>query len=706
MMLYLAPQETEKSTGGTGAINPLYGISWDTLPDVTDSSGSVIVGGSGIRSMYINKMSAGYYREYLEIIRDHANWSKMHDAVQPVMYKGKPIYPSVPLLLGLILSESGIESEGEPRVSTNSVMSRLWYKNDGKHTLATYNSAVAREDNGKSLARGYMGSLDLYYQEAYDKRTHFQFSAGYAAIYPSGRYTNEATYYPSKMNGYGIAAGTVRTRADTDAAYFPDDISIAIQRAWVAIGRSPHLFDLDSLTETAVETIMYPIYNYGEAGMAYQWGVGTPTNGTEKFSRSGWSSKNTMTFAQNTAGSVNYIDSLIVKVLTTLAENYDLYVKGLWDTGYYPYVNHNDYKGLAIASILLNGGFVTPDRVQNIRNNAEDAGFLRGATLAYRVFKNDPTATTATVKQWLQNPPAKTIPDKYGRYQDTLVHYFDSDYQIYTNDGVGPMPALRSYSSDVRGPFIARIGGVMVYWKMLLASGVECTFGDAYKDAMGLRIEEASSPKAHGSSYYTGGVKFVSFLKNSTTLSRNTSTMTYRDLSFSKGIHYGEDFVARFIDVCAVANGTVSAVGSGAGTGNYVTVDIERQEGEPLMQFAYFHLNKVYVKTGDKVKAGQVIAQSGDTGTGNAPHLHVEIRIYRGNNNQRYYLQFRSIFEGHVTPEYAPALIAGTKTAEGRVYDKNGVLLGTLKDSPHTADAEPYLELGPNRFLKQALAAP
>lgn len=465
---------------------------WDmepTAPDTGSDGSSDVPGSVGLYNMYIYKMSGGYYREMLEIMRDHCTWDKMNSNVKPVERNGEQIFPSISTIIGLSLNEGALENEGGARVSPVTVMSRNAYDaGDGKHTLSLYNSTVAREDNGDSLSSGYNKSLDLSYHGSTTYRTHMQFSAGFAAIYPSGRYADEGKYYPSKMNGYGISSTAERTRADTDAAYFPDDVSIALQRAWCQLDRSPRLFSVNTLDMSSCDIAMYASYNYGEGGMAYLWGVGAKA-GQGAYTADKWNAKNTMSFADNTSASLNYIGGMAEKIVRALASDYEGYTKGVWDGGYYPYANHEDYKGLAFTSLLLNGCFVSPENEADLRSHFNNDAYIRGATIAYRVFKNDKSITMSQVREWVKNFKVQSVDKtKYPNFCDSLIHYVDTTCKIYKDNGEGPYSALRSYSGDVAGVFFVHIGGPIVYWNMLKASGVECTFGDAFNDVGGTMV--------------------------------------------------------------------------------------------------------------------------------------------------------------------------------------------------------------------------
>lgn len=102
----------------------------------------------------------------------------------------------------------------------------------------------------------------------------------------------------------------------------------------------------------------------------------------------------------------------------------------------------------------------------------------------------------------------------------------------------------------------------------------------------------------------------------------------YREISSGYGyrgshLHQGADILApKGVKAVATAEGVVSLSGEQRGYGNIVVVDHARG-----IQTAYAHLNKRTVKTGQRVKRGQVVGLVGQTGNATRPHLHYEVRV-------------------------------------------------------------------------------
>ena len=93
----------------------------------------------------------------------------------------------------------------------------------------------------------------------------------------------------------------------------------------------------------------------------------------------------------------------------------------------------------------------------------------------------------------------------------------------------------------------------------------------------------------------------------------------YKTLTSHQGVDYTVGEGSR---VFATADGRVkSVVTQRTSSGNTLVID----HGNGY-ETVYSHLNKIYAKKGDRVKRGDIIAQSGNTGLSLAPHLHYEIR--------------------------------------------------------------------------------
>ncbi|UVK77613.1 MAG: peptidoglycan DD-endopeptidase MepM [Sodalis sp. Fse] len=87
--------------------------------------------------------------------------------------------------------------------------------------------------------------------------------------------------------------------------------------------------------------------------------------------------------------------------------------------------------------------------------------------------------------------------------------------------------------------------------------------------------------------------------------------------------HRGVDFAVPVgTPVLAVGDGEVMVSKNGGITGNYVAICHGRQ-----YMTRYMHLKKLLVKSGQKVKRGDWIALSGNSGRSTGPHLHFEVWI-------------------------------------------------------------------------------
>ena len=88
--------------------------------------------------------------------------------------------------------------------------------------------------------------------------------------------------------------------------------------------------------------------------------------------------------------------------------------------------------------------------------------------------------------------------------------------------------------------------------------------------------------------------------------------------------HQGVDYtIPEGSSVFATADGTVKSVSTRNSTSG-ITVVIDHGNG---YETTYCHLSKINVTRGQKVRRGDIIARSGNTGLSLAPHLHYEIHF-------------------------------------------------------------------------------
>ena len=106
---------------------------------------------------------------------------------------------------------------------------------------------------------------------------------------------------------------------------------------------------------------------------------------------------------------------------------------------------------------------------------------------------------------------------------------------------------------------------------------------------------------------------------------KNIPISTYYGVTgkiWKRGWHDGVDFACKTgTQVYAARKGVVSSSNWGADYGKHIV----QRRTYPLgtkNHLVYAHLSKIFVQPGDKIKKGQLIGLTGNTGKSTAPHLH------------------------------------------------------------------------------------
>lgn len=98
--------------------------------------------------------------------------------------------------------------------------------------------------------------------------------------------------------------------------------------------------------------------------------------------------------------------------------------------------------------------------------------------------------------------------------------------------------------------------------------------------------------------------------------------------------HDGIDLAANFENVYSVLDGIVTEIGwDYKGGGNYIKVKHFNR-----FETAYLHLSEIYYRVGEFVKAGYIIAKSGNSGNSTGPHLHFSVKEFGQSINPTHFL--------------------------------------------------------------------
>ncbi|MEA0995136.1 tape measure protein [Lactiplantibacillus plantarum] len=128
----------------------------------------------------------------------------------------------------------------------------------------------------------------------------------------------------------------------------------------------------------------------------------------------------------------------------------------------------------------------------------------------------------------------------------------------------------------------------------------------------------------------------------------------------SGGFHKGIDFAAPLgTPIPAQYGGTVVQAGPASGFGNWVVIKPSGASVDTI----YGHMKRMKVKTGQHVKAGQIIAWVGSEGQSSGPHVHYELRAGLGGKsyNPMTYGASAGNPSGHSVNRWRPYVVRALK---------------------------------------------
>ncbi|MGE8554057.1 MAG: M23 family metallopeptidase [Chryseobacterium jejuense] len=148
---------------------------------------------------------------------------------------------------------------------------------------------------------------------------------------------------------------------------------------------------------------------------------------------------------------------------------------------------------------------------------------------------------------------------------------------------------------------------------------VELTDSYGNKREVKVMVTPKAAPVASAPAASTPATKAVAGTTTSKAapMEKNNPPAEADQMQFHKGLDIAVAFGS---DVRAAAAGTIIFSGQKGGYGNCVIVS----HGNGLATL-YGHLSQLVSKVNDKVKVGQVIAKSGNSGRSTGPHLHYEV---------------------------------------------------------------------------------
>jgi murein DD-endopeptidase MepM/ murein hydrolase activator NlpD len=196
----------------------------------------------------------------------------------------------------------------------------------------------------------------------------------------------------------------------------------------------------------------------------------------------------------------------------------------------------------------------------------------------------------------------------YADIEAVLRQIFDEQYQLAFTPSV-----------EVRYTLDAENNPVAYDWNVLTVTLTSRPFSDVvFPRLAGEQVNHYGMLlMSGGNRQYTSSPFDFNWLPNV------TSHFGYRvhPITGARDYHMGIDIAVPIgTDILAAQDGTVTFAGVSGGYGYVVVIE----DGNGLVT-KYAHCSSILVSVGTEVKAGDVIAKSGDSGDSTGPHLHFEV---------------------------------------------------------------------------------
>ncbi len=145
-----------------------------------------------------------------------------------------------------------------------------------------------------------------------------------------------------------------------------------------------------------------------------------------------------------------------------------------------------------------------------------------------------------------------------------------------------------------------------------------------YETALKLAIDPKSYPKS--------GKGILAWPVDNVIITQRFGYTNFAKTAYATGYHNGVDFAASIgTKVKSAGNGVVEGVGDtdticpGASFGKWIFIRYENG-----LASTYGHLSLILVKAGQKIKTGEIVGYSGNTGYTTGPHLHMSVYASQG----------------------------------------------------------------------------